>query len=128
MIYQALFIYRELDLFEYVFSSWSASKKDFFLKIADFSVIANISVKIKFEVMQILLWPTKLDENKALTKIFTQSYTKIWTWKRGSIFWNLRKSWKTKIFHFPVSEAKICYKGFYYLIQLDLHVYSTLTF
>ena len=76
MIYQALFIYRELDLFEYVFSSWSASQKDFFLKIADFSVIANISVKIKFEVMQILLWPTKLDENKALTKIFTQRYIK----------------------------------------------------
>ena len=51
-------------------------KIDFFLKIADFSVIVNISFKIKFEVMQVLLWPMKLDEIKALTKIFTQRYIK----------------------------------------------------
>ena len=51
-------------------------KIDFFLKIADFSVIINISFKIKFEVMQVLLWPMKLDEIKALTKIFTQRYIK----------------------------------------------------
>ena len=47
-------------------------KIDFFLKIADFSVIVNIPGKIKSEVMQILLWPTKLDANKTLAKIFTQ--------------------------------------------------------
>ena len=51
-------------------------KIDFFLKKADFSVIVNISFKIKFEVMQVLLWPMKLDEIKALTKIFTQRYIK----------------------------------------------------
>ena len=51
-------------------------KIDFFLKIADFSVIVKISFKIKFEVMQVLLWPMKLDEIKALTKIFTQRYIK----------------------------------------------------
>ena len=51
-------------------------KIDFLLKIADFSVIVNISFKIKFEVMQVLLWPMKLDEIKALTKIFTQRYIK----------------------------------------------------
>ena len=87
-------------------------KIDFFFKVADFSVLVNISVKIKFQVMQMLLWPTKLDENKALTKIFTQSYTKIWTWKCGSIVWNLRKSWKTKIFHFPVQKLKFVTKAF----------------
>ena len=47
-------------------------KIDFSLKIADFSVIVNIPGKIKSEVMQILLWPTKLDANKTLAKIFTQ--------------------------------------------------------
>ena len=51
-------------------------KIEFFLKIADFSVIVNISVKIKFDVMQMLLAPLKLDENKSLTKIFTQRYIK----------------------------------------------------
>ena len=45
-------------------------KIDFFLKIADFSVIVNIFVKMKFDVMQMLLWPIKLDENKVLIKIF----------------------------------------------------------
>ena len=59
--------------------SWigALQKIDFFLKIGDFPVIVNTSVKIKFEVMQMLLWPTKLDENKALTKIFTERYIKI---------------------------------------------------
>ena len=103
-------------------------KIDFFFKIADFSVIVNISVKIKFQVMQMLLWPTKLDENKALTKIFSQSYTKIWTWKRGSIVLEFTEIVENENFPLPRSEAKICYKGFCYLIQLDLHVYSTLTF
>ena len=51
-------------------------KTDFVLKIADFTVIVNISGKIKSEVMQMLLWPTKLDANKALTKIFTPRYIK----------------------------------------------------
>ena len=55
---------------------------EFFLKIADFSVIVNISVKIKFEVMQMLLWPMRLDENKSLTKIFTQRYI---TKKSGNV-------------------------------------------
>ena len=66
--------------------------------MAYFSVTVNIFVKFKFEVMQMLLWPIKLDENEVLTKIFTQRYT------------------------------KTCSKGFYYLIQLGLHFYSTPTF
>ena len=38
-----LFIYRELDFFEYVSRFRALQKLDVFLKIADFSVLANIS-------------------------------------------------------------------------------------
>ena len=89
-------------------------------KIADFSVIINISVKTKFDVTRMLLQPIKLDENKVLTKILTQCHKKnlskhVNVTQFCGIF---EKLWKTKIFHVPVAEAKTYSKGFYDLFNL----------
>ena len=77
----------------------------FYCKIADFSLIVNISIETKFEVMRMLLWSIKPNENKAPTKTFIQRYTKTQTWNNQ--FYGIHGiCGKRKTFGYPFHKLK----------------------
>ena len=100
-------------------SSWSSPKIRFF-KIADFSVIVNISVKTKFDAMLMLLWTIKPDKNKVLNKIFAQRYTKRLT--RNDQFYEIHRiCGKRKTFSCPFRKPKFVLMAF--MTWFNLHAF-----
>ena len=72
-------LYLKKCTFDDVFLSWSLSKiRIFSYKVTALSIIVNISVK-KVDVMRILLYSIKLDENKVLANNISTA------WKNSKI-------------------------------------------